>query len=457
MDQKQKNFLLLGLSLVLVAGSWAMFWPPQTKITKGLDIQGGLSVILTAQETSDTAVTAAVMDRAEAIVRNRVDGFGVKEASIQRQGNDSLLVQIPGVKNPEQALAVLGETGRLEFVDVASITDSAALAAIKANTDDVTLKPGTYAPIAEGTVALTGGVIKAANVSQNPQTGEIEVNLTMTAEGAKVWGKYTTASIGKQVAIVLDGTVKSAPVVQSAITDGQTAITGKFTVDEAKALKTVLETGALPVTLVASESRVVGPTLGRDSLNQGLMAIGLGLLLVCVYVIAFYRGLGIITVGALAVFASMFLGILATMSQFGLFALTLPGIAGVVLTIGLAADSSILINERFKEEIRMGKTVRSAGNSGSMHGILTSVDADLVTLVSAAALYFVAIGPVKGFALTLMIGIFCDILMMVIFKRPLLMVLSESAIAKMPAFWGVSSELKFAAQAKAPKGGVAGV
>lgn len=463
MDQKQKNFLLLGLSLVIVIGSWAMFWPPQTKITKGLDIQGGLSVILTAQETSDTAVTAAVMDRAEAIVRNRVDGFGVKEASIQRQGNDSLLVQIPGVKNPEQALAVLGETGRLEFVDVASITDSAALAAIKANTDDVALKPGSYAPIAEGNVALTGGVIKAANVSQNSQTGEIEVNLTMTAEGAKVWGKYTTASIGKQVAIVLDGTVKSAPVVQSAITDGQTAITGKFTVDEAKGLKTVLETGALPVTLVASESRVVGPTLGRDSLNQGLMAVGLGLLLVCAYVIAFYRGLGIITVGALAVFASMLLGILATMSQFGLFALTLPGIAGVVLTIGLAADSSILINERFKEEIRMGKTVRSAGNSGSMHGILTSVDADLVTLVSAAALYFVAIGPVKGFALTLMIGIFCDILMMIIFKRPLLMLLAESSITRMPAFWGVSSELRFAAAAKAPtqakgkKGGVAGV
>jgi preprotein translocase subunit SecD/SecD/SecF fusion protein len=200
---------------------------------------------------------------------------------------------------------------------------------------------------------------------------------------------------------------------------------------------------------------VVGPTLGQDSLRQGLFALALGMLLVCVYVIAFYRGLGVVTVGALAVFASMFLGILATLSAFGFFALTLPGIAGVVLTIGLAADSSILINERFQEEVRMGKTIRSAANSGSLHGLMTSVDADLVTLVSAAALYFIAIGPVKGFALTLMIGIFCDILMMLIFKRPLLMIMGESVFTKAPALWGVPKEQVVAPSAKGRKGGVA--
>lgn len=456
MDQRQVNVLLLVLTAVLLVGSWALFWPPGERITQGLDIQGGLSVILTAQETTDTPVTAAVMERAELIVINRVDGLGVREATVQRQGNDSLLIQIPGIKDPEEALAVLGETGRLEFVDVASITDTAAAAAIAAGNPDVELTPGTYAPIELDGVPLTGAVIKTAAVSQNPQTAEIEVNLSMDSAGAKVWADYTSRNIGKQVAIVLDGVVKSAPAVRSAILDGQTAISGGFTAEEAKRLKTVLETGALPVTLEPSESRVVGPTLGQDSLRAGLLAGLIGLGLVCVYVVAFYRGMGLITVGALVTFASVFLGILAVMSRLGVFALTLPGIAGIVLTIGLAADSSILILERVREEIAAGKTIRSAANSGSKHGIMTSVDADLVTMVSAAALYFVAIGPVKGFALTLIIGIVCDMLMMLIYKRPAVMLLAENVMGKAPAFWGIPRERETVPGESARKGGVAG-
>lgn len=452
MDPKQQNVLLIIVSVILLAASWALFWPIDKRITQGLDIQGGLSVILTAKETTDTPVTAAVMERAELIVRNRVDGLGVKEATVQRQGNNALLVQIPGIKNPEEALAVLGETGRLEFVDVESIQDTAAVAALKAFEEDVELKEGTYQPIQVDGVALTGAVVKSAGISQNPQTGEIEVNVSMSSDGAKAWADYTSRSIGKQVAIVLDGRVKSAPVVRSAILDGQTAITGKFTAEEARRLKTVLETGALPVSLIPEESRVVGPTLGRESLRQGILAGLVGLGLVCLYVLVFYRGLGLVTVGALITFASFFLGILALMSRFGVFALTLPGIAGIVLTIGIAADSSILILERFREEIRMGKTVRSASNSGSKHGIMTSIDADLVTFVSALVLYLVAIGPVKGFALTLMIGIMCDIVMMLLYKRPTVMLLAENVIPKAPALWGVAPERASASR----KGGVAG-
>lgn len=456
MDQKQQNVLLLVITAVLLVGSWVMFWPPGSRITQGLDIQGGLSVILTAQETSDTPVTAAVMERAELIVINRVNGLGVREATVQRQGNDSLLIQIPGISDPEEALAVLGETGRLEFVDVSSITDSATVAALIANEPDVELTQGTYAPIQLDGVALTGGAIKSAAVAQNPTTAEIEVTLSMDAAGAKVWADYTSKNLGKQVAIVLDGVVKSAPQVQSAILDGQTAISGGFTADEAKRLKTVLETGALPVTLEPSESRVVGPTLGQDSLQRGLLAGLIGLGLVCVYVVVFYRGMGLITVGALLTFSSMFLGVLAVMSRLGVFALTLPGIAGVVLTIGIAADSSILILERVKEEIAAGKTIRSAANSGSKHGIMTSVDADLVTLVSAATLYFIAIGPVKGFALTLMIGIMCDIIMMLVFKRPSIMLLAENLMPKAPRFWGIPRERDAAGTGANGKGGVAG-
>ncbi len=451
MDQKQQNILLLALALVLVVASWAILWPPAQKITQGLDIQGGLSVILTAEESTTTPVTAAVMERAELIVRNRVDRLGVREASIQRQGNDSLLVQIPGIKNAQEALAVLGSTGQLEFVDVASITDSATVAAISAGEQGVQVKKGTYQPF------LTGEVVRNAAVSQNPNTGEIEVNLSMNAEGTKKWAEYTSASVGKLVAVVLDGTVQSAPRVNEPILDGSTAISGSFTAETAKQLKTVLETGSLPVTLVFSESRVVGPTLGQDSLRQGVLAMVIGLSLVALYVLLFYRGLGLLTVAALITFASFFLGILALLSQLGFFALTLPGIAGIVLTIGLAADSSILILERFKEEVRMGKTIRSAANSGSRHGMYTSIDADLVTLVSAAVLYFVAIGPVRGFALTLTIGIVCDIVMMVLFKRPSLVLLGESVIGKAPAFWGLTKDSAAAPTGKAPKGGVAGV
>ncbi len=449
MDQKQQNILLLALAAVLVVASWVLLWPPADKITQGLDIKGGLSVILTAEESTSTPVTAAVMDRAELIVRNRVDRLGVREASIQRQGNDSLLVQIPGISNAQEALDVLGSTGQLEFVDVASIDDSATIAAISAGGDGVKIPAGTYEPF------LTGEVVKTASVSQNPTTAAIEVNLTMDTEGARIWGEYTTANVGKQVAIVLDGTVQSAPVVNEPILDGQTAISGNFTVETANQLKTVLETGALPVTLAFSESRVVGPTLGQDSLRQGVLAALIGLALVAVYVVAFYRGLGILTVGALLTFASLFMGVLALLSQLGFFSLTLPGIAGVVLTIGLAADSSILILERFKEEVRMGKTIRSAANSGSRHGMLTSIDADLVTLVSALVLYLVAIGPVRGFALTLIIGITCDIVMMFLFKRPVLMLLAESVIPKAPGLWGVPKE-SGAPSAGSQKGGVAG-
>ncbi|PKQ16158.1 MAG: protein translocase subunit SecD [Actinobacteria bacterium HGW-Actinobacteria-7] len=448
MDQKQKNILLFALAVVLTISSWVILWPPATKITQGLDLQGGLSVILTAQETTKTPITASVMDRAELIVRNRVDRLGVREASIAKQGNDSLLVQIPGIKNAQEAIQVLGSTGQLEFVDVASITDSATVTAINSGEDNVKLKAGTYQPF------MTGEVVRTAAVTQNPTTGQIEVNLTMDTKGTKTWGDYTTQSVGKLIAIVLDGTVQSAPRVNEPITDGKTAISGSFTAESAKQLKTVLETGALPVTLAFSESRVVGPTLGQDSLRQGVLAALIGLGLVALYVLFFYRGLGMLTVGALVTFASFFMGIIATMSQFGIFSLTLPGIAGIVLTIGLAADSSILILERFKEEVRLGKTIRSAANSGSRHGILTSVDADLVTLVSAAVLFLVAIGPVRGFALTLMIGIACDIVMMLLFKRPALMMLAESVIPKAPGFWGVPKE-RVMTPGGAGKGGVA--
>ncbi len=287
---------------------------------------------------------------------------------------------------------MLGSTGQLEFVAVESITDSATVAALAAGEERVKLVKGTYTPF------MTGEVVKQATVSQNPTTGEIVVNVTMDAAGTKTWGEFTTANIGKQVAIVLDGIVQSAPAVRSAITDGRTEISGSFTAESAKQLKTVLETGALPVTLIFSESRVVGPTLGAGvACRRASWRSSIGMALVALYVLVFYRGLGIIAVAAhCSSSASLYLGILAALSQLGFFSLTLPGIAGIVLTIGMAADSSVLILERFKEEVRLGKTMRSAANSGSRHGMMTSIDADLVTLVSGGGALLRGYRPGQG-------------------------------------------------------------
>ncbi|MCL2025153.1 MAG: protein translocase subunit SecD [Coriobacteriia bacterium] len=439
MDKRQKNLLLLAGAALLVVGSWLLFWPPQERITQGLDIQGGLSVILRAEAEPGQEVTPDMMERAETVLRNRVDGLGVREASVQRQGTNQLVIQIPGIDDPQTALDVLGETGRLEFVDVASINDTEVAALFLSSPgSDIELKPGTYAPIEIDGVRLTGEVVKDAQVAQD-QTGALVVNIQMTSDGARAWGVYTSTHIGQQVAVVLDGVVKSAPVVSNAIMTGDTQISGNFTADEARNLRTVLVSGSLPVTLVTDETLIVGPTLGQDSLSRGVLAVVIGLSLVAVYVTIYYRGLGLITVGSLLAFASTFVGVLALMSMAGVFSLTLPGIAGIALTIGLAADASVLVNERILEEVRGGKSISAAVDSGSKHGIMTAIDANVVTLVSALMLYLVAVGMVKGFALTLMIGIACNVAIMFLFGRPAVILLGP-VIEKRPKLWGLAPQ-----------------
>jgi preprotein translocase subunit SecD len=425
MDQKQQNILAIGVILALLVVAVWQFLPLDKKIRKGLDLQGGLSVILTGQATTQTPITDENMNRAEFIVRNRVDRLGVSEASVQRQGADSILVQLPGIQNPQEALKVLGSTGQLEFVDATSLSTSGTIE------QGAKVKAGTYKPF------LSGEHVKDPRVSVDSATGAPSVTLTFDAEGTKIWADYTTKLVGKQIAIILDGVVQSAPVVNGPILGGDTEISGKFTPDEAKNLALVLQSGALPVTLGYSDSRVVGPTLGQESLREGLMAVLIGLALVAAYMAVYYRGLGLLAWVSLGLFTALFLGILAVMSYLGTFALSLPGLAGMVLTIGLAADTSILILERFKEEVSMGKTMRSAARSGTRHAIGTSLDADLVTFTSAIVLFAVAVGPVRGFALTLMLGIVVDLTVAILFTRSALIMLSESVIGKAPGFFGV--------------------
>lgn len=426
MDPKQQNVLALALVSVLVALAFWMVWPPGEKIRQGLDIQGGLSVILTAEPQAGKSLTADDMDRAETIIQNRVNGLGVSEASVQKQGNDSILVQLPGVKDADSALKALGSTGSLEFVEVASITGSQTIE------EGSRLASGTYTPF------LTGEVITAANPGTNDQ-GQIVVNVEMDNAGATKWGEVTSrlAPTQARVAIVLDGVIQSAPSVRDPILDGRTEISGTFTAEDAKRLSTVLESGVLPVKLAFSEARVVGPTLGAQSLRQGLIAGLVGLAIVAVYLSLFYRGFGVVATVALALFGVIQLGILAFLSEIGAFALTLPGIAGLVLTVGVAADTSVLIIERFNEEVAMGKTYRSAAKSGTRHALGTSIDADLVTFVSAMAIGLIAIGPVRGFAFTLLLGIVIDLVVAILFTRTIVIVLAENVIPKFPALFGV--------------------
>lgn len=436
--------ILAALLIACIIG----FTPAGEKITQGLDIQGGVSVVMKATKSDGSAPTADDMYTATTIVQNRVNSLGASETSVQQQGTDSIQIQIPGATDADTVIKTLGQTGYLEFVRLDQVGDADALTKIAAGTENVQLKQGTY------TAFMDGSHISSVSVAQatNSASGYYAVNIVLDEEGKQLFADVTKelAPTKGQIAIVLDGVVNSAPSVQNEITGGEVSITGNFTLEKARSLKTVLDSGSLPVTLTYSESRVVGPTLGQDSLNQGIVAIAIGLSIVVVYLFIFYRGLGFLTLGSLAVFAILYLGILALLSHFGAFALTLPGLAGVVLTTGSAADSSILVLERFREEIRMGKNVRAASVSGAKHGILTSLDADMVQMVTALALFFFAVGSVKGFGLTLALGIVCDIITMVAFKAPVLRLLALHTIEKHPVFWGVDQDIAEAQKKASP-------
>ncbi len=454
----RRNIWLLILTTLLVVVSAVLFTPPNEKINQGLDIQGGLSVVLTAKSTDGEPVTPEDMEKSRAIIESRVNALGASEATVQEQGTDQILVQIPGLSDTEQALATIGRTGSLEFARLDSFTDEEVKEAIEngqyagegtvtdefgnafpsGKTEHLKVEPGTYTPI------VTGADITNVTVGRASETSsDYAVNITLNSQGTKAFAEASRELVADHglIVIILDGEVQSAPAVQSEIPNGEVSITGNYTLDEAKNLQTILESGSLPVSFEYAQSQVVGPTLGQDALVSGVVVALIGLALVMLYLLFFYKGLGLITAAAMAVFAVLYLGILAALSAFGLFSLSLAGIAGIVLTIGMAADSSILTVERFREEIRMGRSVKAASLTGVKHAILTSIDADLVTMVSALCLFFRAASSVRGCGRALALGIICDIVMMVIFKAPLIRLLAPKVIARHPGFWGIKDSI----------------
>ncbi|OIO38961.1 MAG: hypothetical protein AUJ72_01765 [Candidatus Omnitrophica bacterium CG1_02_46_14] len=374
------------------------------KIKLGLDLQGGMHLILrvdTSKLEGKAKDDAAA--RAMEIIRNRIDQFGVSEPSIQIEGADRIVVQLPGVTDRERALALIGKTALLEFKVVSD--DKEKLKEAQAGKMPAGYKlykaedGGEY--LIQNEVLLTGKYITNAAVNFESQFNEPVVSLEFNPEGAKLFSDITGAHVNERLAIVLDDKVQSAPVINEKIPSGRAQISGRFDYDSANDLAIALRAGALPAPIIVEEERSVGPSLGKDSVEQGIRASVIGFAAVVIFMAIYYL-LG----GVVANFALLLniLIILAALSYFHA-TLTLPGIAGTVLTIGMAVDTNVLIFERIREELALKKPISAALVAGYHKALSAIIDSNLTTLITAAILYLMGSGPIKGFALTLSIGL----------------------------------------------------
>ena len=400
-------------------------------INLGLDLQGGIYMVLEPDydelkrrsagvELSQDEIRDAIR-RVIEILRNRIDKFGVSEPSITTQGEDRIVVELPGSKDPDRAKNVVMGRGLLEFllvdedtsaklrrdmfdasgylIDSSIIPQESKLAYLWVkNKYDVLERSRAVVLIDE--VLLAGSAIKRAQV-QTDQFGKPEVVFSLTTEGAKKFLRITEVNVGKRLAIILDGKILSMPLIRERIPGGQVRITGDYTMKDAQDQALILRAGAFPVPLQIAEERTVGPSLGEDSIESGIKAAIIGAILVVLFMIIYYKLSGIIADIALALNMFLLLGALAWLN----FTLTLPGIAGMILTVGMAVDANVIIFERIREEIRNGKTVTAAIQSGYEKAFRTILDANMTTLIATFVLSQFGSGPIKGFAVTLSIGI----------------------------------------------------
>lgn len=444
MSRVQRDAVLLVLVAVLL-GVAAYFAFPLEKTNLGLDLQGGLSVVLEAQDSATAQRTDEAMDQTVSIIQNRVNRLGVAEPEIQRQGEWKISVQLPGIENPEEALQVIGKTAVLAFYDVQQFgtpypTEAAALAAAGV-TSGQDLPAGTHIvhwPVAGGNstdqwFVVTSEPVVTGSMLTGAQTGfdsnnRPKVDMQFNDEGAQAFAQVTarmaeTAQItgeDQRLAIVLDGEVASAPRVQEEIPDGRAEITGRFTQEEAKNLALVLQTGALPVELEPVSQNIVGATLGKAALSQALVAGLVGIVLIMVFMIAYYRLLGVVASVALVIYAVLFLGILNGIGV----TMTLPSIAGMILTFGMAVDANVLIFARMRDEVAAGKTIGAATDAGFRKAFRAVFDCNMTTILTAIVLFWAATGGIKGFALTLGVGVALSMFTAVLVTRSILTLLS---------------------------------
>lgn len=384
---------------------------------------GRIEYVLVPTEEYRNYFANLTVDQAVKTIRNRIDQFGVAEPDIRKQQGGRIQVQLPGLQDPERAIAIIGKTAHLEFkiVDDSVNPQQAASGVLPPGRELATMRKTSAnggmieTPIVlQRDAVLTGEAITDANVSFD-QFGQPYVGLIFNARGARDFERITGENVRKQMAIVLDGVVYSAPVIQEKISGGRASISGSFSEAEAHDLAVVLRAGSLPAPVTVIEQRVVGPSLGQESIDQGIRAGVIGLAVVMVFMVLYY-GLAGLVADLVLVFNLVL--IMAGLAAFGA-TLTLPGIAGIILTIGMAVDANVLIYERIREELRNGVTPRAAIAEGFSRATLTILDANLTTVIAAVILYEFGTGPIRGFAVTLILGILSSMFTAIFVSRVL--------------------------------------
>ena len=393
------KFLVITLAIIITFGIYIL--PLSLSVKQGLDLQGGTHIVLEAVDTPEAKVDDDAVMRVTKIIERRINELGLTEPIVQRQGDRRIIVELPGIKDPEKAIELLGKTALLEFQDESGVT------------------------------VLTGKDLKDAR-AQIDQNKRNLVALEFTDQGGKAFGELTKKNVGKRIAILLDKQILTNPTVEEPITGGKAVITGQRTIEEAERIAILLRSGSLPVKVDMIETRTVGPTLGADSKEKSMQAFAMGLAAIVLFMLLYYRMSGFVANIALLLY------VLLTMVTMKLLnaTLTLPGIAGIILSIGMAVDANVLIFERFKEEIREGKTLRSAMDTGFTKAFDTILDGNLTTMIAAIVLFFLGTGPIKGFAITLIIGNIISMFTAVTVTRFLMRSLIHSNALKSSKFFG---------------------
>ncbi len=439
------------------------------RVHEGLDLQGGLQVLLEADGDCQS-VPEDSMVAAKAIVENRINGLGVAEPVIQRQGKCRLIVELPGIKNPDDAIRTFGGTGLLEFVDAGDgglnegqkVLTTGIASVVMPGQPTPTSLPATATPLPTPTLApgatitattpisptyrtvLTGKNLRTASVAFSQTTSQPFIQFSFDEDGGKIFGDYTSKNVGKFLAITMDKTVISSPVIRSAITGGSGIIEGRFTIEEANRLVVQLKYGALPVPLKVIESRAIGPTLGQDSVQKSITAGAIGLLVVMLFMLFYYRLPGLLADIALIIYAMIVFAIykFGIPPFFPFVTLTLPGIAGFILSVGLAVDANILIFERMKEELRAGRSLTLAIETGFARAWLSIRDSNFSTLITCAILFWFGTNfgasIVAGFALTLAIGVVASMFTAITVTRTFLRLVIDLGVTENLWLFGVS-------------------
>jgi preprotein translocase subunit SecD len=367
------------------------------------DAGGGL-IRLSVPQAAITERIRQAVEQSIQIVERRVNQLGTVEPSIQRQGQDRILVQVPGLQDPTRLKELLGKTAKLDFrmVDLTVPADQAQQGRVPPDSEVLMSSTSPKVPyVIKKQVLVSGGDLTDAQPGFDQRSGEPIVSFRFNTSGSRKFAQATSENVGQPFAIVLDNEVISAPVIREPITGGSGQISGSFTVQQANDLAILLRAGALPAPLTVIEERTVGPGLGQDSIAKGELAAYVGSIMVIVFMLVTYRLFGVFANIAVAINVAMIFGVLSLLNA----TLTLPGIAGIVLTVGIAVDSNVLIYERIREELRAGRNAISAIDAGFKRALSTILDSNITTFIAAAVLFYIGTGPVRGFAVTLGIGI----------------------------------------------------